>query len=99
MEDIASLENCRKLYAHSGWLTDKVWLRSKNGWSVELASDYMRNPDAWLEWGAPAYTKTDLTGKLAQQNQTKDIPVAGEDICRHAEQLFVEAKLVATKES
>lgn len=98
MEDYASLDSCRQLYGHSGWLTTRVWLRSKSGWSVELATDYARSPEGWLEWGAPAYTKSDLVGKLAQQGQTKDIPAAVDDACRHAEQLFVETKLTASRE-
>jgi hypothetical protein len=98
MENYTSLQNCQRLYAHSGWLTDRVWLRSKSGWSVELASDYIKNPNAWLEWGAPAYTKIDLISQLAKQGETKDIPIVTDDICNHAEQLFMTAKLVASKD-
>lgn len=98
LDDYAPLEVCRKLYSMSGWLTGKVWLRSKNGWAVELASDYMKDPSAWMEWGSPAYTVAELTGKLASQGQTKDMPTDTEAICLYAYDLFTQNKLVPSKE-
>lgn len=98
MDEYASLENCKKLYGVSGWLTDKVWLRSKAGWSIELATTYQKNPTAWLEWGAPAYTPEEVTGKLAAQSHTRGVPADLNEACLYALDLFDQDRLQPSKE-
>lgn len=92
--EYATVDDCKKVYSSSGWIPTTAWLRSKNGWSVELLSDYLKNPEAWLEYGAPAYTLDFIKAKTpANQPVPKDVAEA----CDQIKQLFQNGTLQGVK--